>query len=73
MQSLRQRGQSLDAIGAIEERWRPGHEEVKSRKPAGLHLIHELAQRIQTLIAYVPTYSLQGLYLIQYQNQSRMT
>jgi hypothetical protein len=47
VQALRQRLQPLDPLRPLEERGRPGHQQVQPGEPAGIDLIDELAQGLE--------------------------
>ena len=69
MQPLGQRLQPLDALRAVEEGRGAGDDQVQAGEPAGVDLVDELAQGVEPLLADVAADPLQGLDLVEHQDQ----
>ena len=70
MEPLCQRLQPMDALGAVVEGWRPGDDQVEARETAGVHLVDELPEGVEALVADVAADPLDGLDLIEHQDQA---
>ena len=60
----------MRALGAVKEGWRPGDQQIQTGKSSRVNFINELSQSVQTLIANVTANSLDGLDLIENNQQT---
>ena len=68
--ALGQRRQTLHALLPVEERGCSGEEQVQPREPAAVDLVHELAKRVQRLLADVASHALQRLDFVEDDDES---
>ena len=69
MQPLGQRRQPLDALRAVEEGRRAGDQRVQAGEAPGVHVVDELPQRVERLVADVAADPLQRLHLVEDDDQ----
>ena len=69
VQPLGQRLQPADALRAVVEGRRAGDDQVQAGEPPGVDLVDELAQGVEPLLADVAADPLQGLDLVEHQDQ----
>ena len=69
-QPLGERREPLHALRAVEERRRAGDDQVQAGEAAGVDLVDELPQRVERLVAGVGADPLQGLDLVEHQQQA---
>ena len=55
----------------VVERGRPGDQQEQAREAAGVHLVDQLPQRVERLVADVAADPLQRLHLVQHEQQPR--
>ena len=70
---LSQRRKATDPLWAVEESGRPRDHEVEAGKPAAVHLVDQLTQRVQRPIAHIAPHALERLDLIQNEDQPGTT
>jgi hypothetical protein len=71
MQPLRQRGEPLHPLRAVEERGRSRDYQVQPRIAASVDLVDPLTQGVQPLFAGVGTHALQRFHLVEHHHQAR--
>src|SRR5262249_21753804 len=64
-EALREWGQPLDAVRAIEELRRACDQHVETRVAPAVEIVDELAQRVQALLAVIAAHALDRLDLVQ--------
>ena len=64
-QSLRQRGKPLHPGRPVEERRSAGNHQYQAGESPRVHLIDELPQRVQRLVAHIAAHPLQRLHLVE--------
>ena len=68
-QPLRERRQPRHAAGPVEKRRRPGDDQEQPGVPAGVDLVQKLPQGVERLVPDITADPLQGLHLIQHEQQ----
>ena len=71
-QPLGERRQPGDALRPVVEGGRPGDQQVQAGEPAGVHVVDELPQRVEALVAHVGADPLEGLDLVEDDQQPGM-
>ena len=73
MQPLGQRLEPMDALGPVEEGRGPGDDKVETGESAGVDLVDELPERVETLIPDVAPDPLDGLDLVEHDQHPHVT
>ena len=72
VQPLGQRLQPLHALRAVVEGRRAGDHQVQARETSRVDLVDQLPQGIQALVAHVAADPLDGLHLVEHDQQARL-
>src|SRR5438093_7602378 len=73
MQTLGQRLEPLDTLGAFKEGRCTGNQNVQSRESARVNLINKLSQRVEALVADITADPLNRFNLIQDEQEASLT
>src|SRR6516165_5485023 len=70
VQALRKRRKPLNALRPLDKSDGPRNDEIQARIATSVDFVDQLPQRIETPLARVGAHALQGLHLIEHENQT---
>lgn len=65
-----ERSEPLHPLLPIKEGWRACHDYIEPREAATVDLIEQLPQRVERLLSYIGTHPLQGLHLVEHDDEA---